>query len=195
MKIFLQLLILSIGVMAHAQEHTGIKQEENTTANFCTSQMLTANRVEKQRELELAKLATLDQSALEKLYDDLPNRSENNGMQGRTMTLNPQTACRNVEKEYKISMYGIDFGELNARWDFGDGNFKMENIAGYAGFATSKYTYRAPGRYFIIITFYDTSMRPMNNIDAKRIEVMVEECMVTPVPQIAVNPNIHKTTL
>lgn len=194
MKIVLQLLLCSMAIGANAQDYTSITNEESTVTNSSTSRMLSASRIEKQKEVELAKVIALDRQTLKNVYDELPDRVSNNGIQGRTMTLNPQKACRDIEKEYKVRMRGIEVEVLNARWDFGNGYSHMDDIPIYAEFATTAYTYTTPGRYFITITFYDGYMRPVN-VPAKTIEVMVEECTADSDPQIVVNPNIHKVFL
>ncbi len=183
-----------MAVGANAQDYTTTKHEENSVTKSSISPMLSASRIEKQKELELAKLIALDPAMYENVYDELPDRTSSNGIQGRTMTLNLQKACRGIEKEYEIRMHGIELEVLNARWDFGNGYSHMDDIPEYAGYATTNYTYMRPGHYFITISFYDGQMRPVN-VPNKTIEVMVEECTTGSDPQIVVNPNIHTTIL
>ena len=154
------------------------------------STQLSSSLVERQKEMDLAKIRALGERDLANLYEAIPNRSleENHS---RTMTSETQKACSEVERQYTIDLQSLSSSAIFTVWDFGNNTPKTSiPITRFQTSMTNPYTYTTPGMYTIEVQFVDSSFNPTSD-PVKKINVVVEACLPPPAPGVPVNPNVH----
>ncbi|WP_410879428.1 PKD domain-containing protein [Myroides sp. DW712] len=173
------------GISSYAQEMQGTLVVIPQASN-----QLSYSLVERQKEIDLAKIRALSERDLAHLYATSSNRSldENHS---RTMTNEVQRACSEVERQYTVNFESVSASSILTLWDFGDNT--EETVIPITRFQTSMttpYTYTTPGTYTIVVQFVDSSFNPTSD-PTQRIQVMVEVCLPPAAPGIPVNPNVH----
>lgn len=155
------------------------------------STMISQAILERQLQVEVDQIESLDNAELETLYERLPNRSLDE-MQSRVLIYEDEKACRGVSKLFKFLIPNINPNTKYAVWDFGDESpNEREDIFGHQGDTQFAHTYQNPGIYTITVEFFDNQNRPSGE-ESKQRKVIVEACTAPIPPQFAVNPNIHK---